>query len=223
MPGEGYMYKAESPNSFVYTKGTTNVRATNKTDENNNWMAQTSEYANNMTITAMLSIDGEIVKGNYEVAAFANGECRGSARPIYIEAIDAYVLYMTIYGDEVEELTFMYYDIDKDTEYELSNVMNYSNDAIVGTLSDPYIFSMNILGIGENSIDNINIYPNPTTTDREINLQATCDKVEVFNALGVKVAEYHNVDTLDAIETAGIYVIRVTNDGDVKHCRLVVK
>ena len=223
MPGEGYMYKAESPNSFVYTKGTTNVRATNKTDENNNWMAQTSEYANNMTITAMLSIDGEIVKGNYEVAAFANGECRGSARPIYIEAIDAYVLYMTIYGDEVEELTFMYYDIDKDTEYELSNVMNYSNDAIVGTLSDPYIFSMNILGIGENSIDNINIYPNPTTTDREINLQATCDKVEVFNALGVKVAEYHNVDTLDALETAGIYVIRVTDNNEVKHCRLVVK
>ncbi|MBO5955918.1 MAG: T9SS type A sorting domain-containing protein, partial [Bacteroidales bacterium] len=68
-----------------------------------------------------------------------------------------------------------------------------------------------------------NIYPNPTTTDREINLSTTCKKVEVFNALGVKVAEYQNVDTLDAFETAGIYVIRVTNNGNVKHCRLVVK
>ena len=224
-PGRGYMYQASEGGQFSYTKGNGNGAKSNIIDYNgkNYWFADATQYPNNMSIVAMLSIDGEIVKGNYEVAAFANGECRGSARPIYIEAIDTYVLYMTIYGDEVEELTFMYYDIDKDTEYELSNVMNYSNDAIVGTLSDPYIFSMNILGIGENSIDNINIYPNPTTTDREINLQATCDKVEVFNALGVKVAEYHNVDTLDALETAGIYVIRITNDNAVKHCRLVVK
>ena len=224
-PGRGYMYQASEDRQFSYNKGNGNGAKSNIIDYNgkNYWFADATQYPNNMSIVAMLSIDGEIVKGNYEVAAFANGECRGSARPIYIEAIDTYVLYMTIYGDEVEELTFMYYDIDKDTEYELNNVMNYSNDAIVGALSDPYIFSMNILGIGENSIDNINIYPNPTTTDREINLQAMCDKVEVFNALGVKVAEYHNVDTLDALETAGIYVIRITIDGNARNCRLVVK
>ena len=221
-PGQGYMYKSNTNTSFIYAAGNGTSAKVDSRD-NNYWVAAKSQYANNMTIIAMLSIDNEIVKGDYEIAAFANGECRGSARPIYNEYLDAYILLLTVYGDEVEELTFKYYDIDTDTEYELSNVMNYSNDAIVGTLSDPYIFSMNILGIGENSIDNINIYPNPTTTDREINLQATCDKVEVFNALGVKVAEYHNVDTLDAFETAGIYVIRITNDNAVKHCRLVVK
>ena len=221
-PGQGYMYKSNTNTSFRYAAGNGTSAKVDSRD-NNYWVAAKSQYANNMTIIAMLSIDNEIVKGDYEIAAFANGECRGSARPIYNEYLDAYILLLTVYGDDVEELTFKYYDIDTDTEYELSNVMNYSNDAIVGTLSDPYIFSMNILGIGENSIDNINIYPNPTTTDREINLQAICDKVEVFNALGVKVAEYHNVDTLDAFETAGIYVIRITNDNAVKHCRLVVK
>ena len=223
MPGEGYMYKAESPNSFVYTKGTTNVRATNKTTENNNWMAQTSEYANNMTITAMLSIDGEVVNDNYEIAAFANGECRGSARPIYIEKFDAYILFMTVYGEEVEDLTFRYYDVNYGTEYELDNRVVYSNDASLGSIKDPYMFTLNITGVDETSMSEINIYPNPTTIGSEINLQATCDKVEVFNALGVKVAEYHNVDTLDALETAGIYVIRVTDNNEVKHCRLVVK
>ena len=225
IPGEGYMYysAASGNKTLTYRAGNSGTQNAKTSVEDNHWIVDEYKYSNNMTVIAMLSIDGEIVKGNYEVAAFANGECRGSARPIYIESIDAYVLFMTIHGDEVEELTFMYYDIDKDTEYELNNVMNYSNDAIVGTIDNPYIFSMNILGIGENSIDNINIYPNPTTTDREINLQAICDKVEVFNALGVKVAEYHNVDTLDALETAGIYVIRITNDNAVKHCRLVVK
>ena len=225
-PGKGYKYKSNksSMSMFYYTKSDAKETVVdNAIIDENYWKVESSGYANNMTITAMLSIDGEIVNDNYEIAAFANGECRGSARPIYVESKNAYMLFMTVFGDDVEELTFKYYDIDADTEYELSNVMNYSNDAIVGTIDNPYIFSMNILGIGENSIDNINIYPNPTTTDREINLQATCDKVEVFNALGVKVAEYHNVDTLDALETAGIYVIRITNDNAVKHCRLVVK
>ena len=85
------------------------------------------------------------------------------------------------------------------------------------------MFNLDILNIGETSIDEINVYPNPTTIGREISLDATCDTVEVFNALGVKVAEYHNVDSIDAIETAGIYVIRVTIDGNARNCRLVVK
>ena len=189
------------------------------------WTVDAHKYANTMNMIAMVNVDGEMVKGGYEVAAFSNeGECRGTARPFYVEDMDAYLMILTIHGEEVENLTFRYYDIDTDTEYELNNVVTYSDNAIVGTIDNPYIFTMNILGIGENSIDNINIYPNPTTTDREINLNATFDKVEVYNALGVKVVEYQNVDTIDALETAGIYVIRVTdNNGDVKHCRLVVK
>ena len=78
-------------------------------------------------------------------------------------------------------------------------------------------------GIGEAEMSQVNIYPNPTTTGTEINLQATCDKVEVFNALGAKVAEYQNVDSIDALETAGIYVIRITNDSNVQNCKLVVR
>ena len=176
-----------------------------------------------MTVIAMLNIDGEVASDNYEVAAFANGECRGSARPFYVEAIDSYILIMTIQGEEVEELTFKCYDVNYDTEYELSNRFNYSSDAILGSIEEPYMFNMNFLNIEESSLDMINIYPNPTTRDRAISLQATCDNVEVFNALGVKVAEYQNVDTIDALETAGVYVIRVTINGEVKNCRLVVE
>jgi hypothetical protein len=47
--------------------------------------------------------------------------------------------------------------------------------------------------------------------------------VEVFNSLGVKVAEYRNVETIDGIEEAGVYVIRVTNGETVNNCRLIVR
>ena len=221
-PGEGYMYynSSSETKTFTYNVSRSNAELkANVTTDGNHWTPNAGQYPNNMTMTAMVEVEG----GDYEVAAFVNGECRGSARPIYIEAMDAHILFLTIHGEDVEEMTFKFNDLATGEEFDLNDRMNYSNDAIVGTIAEPYIFSRGTTGIGEASLSDINIYPNPTTTGTEINLKATCDTVEVFNALGVKVAEYHNVDSLDAFETAGIYVIRITNGGNVKHCSLVVK
>lgn len=221
IPGEGYMYRNTSGEAKTFKYNVTNTRGTaeaNMTSENNYWTPNVAEYPYNMTMTAIL--DGEN-NGNYEIAAFVNGEVRGSARPIYVEQLDSYMFFLTVNGNNVEEMTFKCYDLTTGEEFDLINRMNYSNDAIVGSVNEPYLLSRGTVGLEE--VSSFNIYPNPTTTDREINLSTTCDKVEVFNALGVKVAEYQNVDTIDAFETAGIYVIRVTNNGNVKHCRLVVK
>ena len=222
--GEGYMYHNTSNNNVVFTynvpQGKSNSELkSNITSENNYWTPNASQYPNNMTMTAMVDIEG----GDYEVAAFVDGEVRGSARPIYVESIDAYVLFLTIHGEGVEEMTFKFYDLTTGEEFDLNDRMNYSDDAIVGSLKEPYMFNRGTTGIGEAAMSDINIYPNPTTTGTEINLQATCDKVEVFNALGAKVAEYQNVDSIDALETAGIYVIRITNDSNVQNCKLVVR
>ncbi|MBQ8759849.1 MAG: right-handed parallel beta-helix repeat-containing protein [Bacteroidales bacterium] len=222
-PGQGYMYKSANATSFVYSAGSSRSAKSDAVSENKFWKSNANKFANNMTVVAMLSIDGELVNDNYEIAAFANGECRGSARPVYVEELDQYILFLTINGEDVQELTFKYYDVNYGTVYELNNRINYSNDAVLGSIDEPYMFNLGILNIEEATLSDINIYPNPTTTDREINLEATCDKVEVFNALGVKVAEYSNVDSIDALETAGIYVIRVTIDGNSRNCRLVVK
>ena len=220
-PGEGYMYQSNNSETteLFYSAGTRGELKANVTTDGNHWIPNAGQYPNNMTMTAMVEVEG----GDYEVAAFVDGEVRGSARPIYVEALDSYMLFLTIHGEGVEEMTFKFYDLATGEEYALNDRINYSNDAIIGSLTEPYIFNRGTTGIGEASLSDINIYPNPTTTGTEINLQSTCDTVEVFNALGVKVAEYHNVDSIDAFETAGIYVIRITDNGDVKHCRLIVK
>lgn len=221
-PGQGYMYYSNNETSVTFTYSPSSSKSeakANITTDGNYWIPNAAQFANNMIMTAVLDVENI----NYEVAAFVNGECRGSARPIYVEALDAYMLFLTIHGEEVEEMTFKYYDIDTDTEYTLSDRINYSNGAILGSLKEPYMFTRGTTGIGEAELSQLNIYPNPTTTAAEINLNATFDKVEVFNALGVKVAEYSNVDSIDALETAGIYVIRATNNSVISHCRLVVK
>ena len=221
-PGEGFMYynTSEDTKEFYYSaEGASESETRSDKVANNHWIPNASQYPNNMTMTAMVDIEG----GDYEVAAFVDGEVRGSARPIYVEALDSYMLFLTIHGEGVEEMTFKFYDLATGEEYALNDRMNYSDDAIVGSIKEPYIFNRGTTGIGESSLSEINIYPNPTTTGKEINLQTVCDRVEVFNALGVKVAEYHNVDSIDAFETAGIYVIRITDNGNVHNCRLAVK
>ncbi|MBQ5688733.1 MAG: T9SS type A sorting domain-containing protein, partial [Bacteroidales bacterium] len=220
--GEGYMYKnngSETTVKFVANTNTTRgaVEA-NITTDNNYWTVDATQFANNMSMVATLGADSE----NYELAAFVNGEVRGSARPIYVEALDAYMFFLTIHGEGVEEVTFKCYDIDTDTEYTLNEGIVYSSDAILGSVREPYVLR-GTLGMDEVSANAVAIYPNPTTTANEIMLSTTCDKVEVFNSLGVKVAEYQNVNTIEALETAGVYVIRVTNNDNVQNCRLVVK
>ena len=225
-PGMGYMYRNTSgtTKTLVYPTPNAQTRAevrANVTTEDNHWAPNASAFANNMNIIAVL--ESNDMMGEFEVAAFVNGEVRGSARPTYVEPIDAYVLFMTIYGEEGEEMTFKYYDIYSDEEHSINNTVTYSDDAVIGSIREPYMFFANTLGMDENAASTLSIYPNPTTTNTAISFETTFDMVEVFNSLGAKVAEYRNVDRIEGMEAAGVYVIRVTNDSAVQNCRLIVK
>ena len=226
VPGQGYMYysNSETEYTFAYTVPASKEEATpNVTAENNYWVPSVAAFSNNMTMTAVLNIDGVIMKDDFEVAAFVNGEVRGSARPVFVESVGQYMLFLTIYGEGNEELTFKCYDIYSDEEYTLSSRLAYTDNAMIGSINEPFMLNLSTMGIGENGANTISVYPNPTTTNAAISFETTCDMVEVFNALGAKVAEYRNVETINGMEAAGVYLIRVTNDNAVQNCRLIVK
>ena len=225
-PGNGYMYYsyAEGKKDFVYpTSSSRSAAKANVTAENNHWVANASAFANNMTIVAALNVEGVEMGEGVEVAAFVNGEVRGSARPFYVESIDSYVMFLSVYGNDQEEVTFKYIDLYTEEEYTLSNKVAYADNAIIGSIAEPMTLCYGTMGIGENAANTISLYPNPTTTNAAISFETVCDVVEVFNSLGVRVAEYRNVDSIDGLEAAGVYVIRVTNGETVQNCRLIVK
>jgi hypothetical protein len=208
--------------NYSYPRSKEAVKA-NVTSSNNYWVSNVSSFATNMTMMAVLSVEGNEMKEGVEVAAFVNGEVRGSARPVYVDAIDRYVLFMSICGEDGEEVSFKYVDLYTEEEYAIDNKVVYSENAIIGTVRDLYELVCGTMGIGENAANAISIYPNPTTTNTAISFETVCDMVEVFNSLGAKVAEYSNVDRIDGVEAAGVYVIRVTNGSTVQNCRLIVK
>ena len=77
--------------------------------------------------------------------------------------------------------------------------------------------------ISEDGQSMLYLYPNPASVNAEINLGMTYDRVEVYNSVGAKVAEYADTDFIEGIETAGVYVIKAVNGNDVRNCRIVVR
>ena len=227
-PGKGYMYYSYRTDNdivnfaFSYPRSKEAVEA-NVTPANNYWVPNTSAFAGNLSVMAVLNVDGNEMKEGFEVAAFVNGEVRGSARPTYVEAIDRYVLFLSVCGENGEEVTFKYVDMYSEEEYTIDNKVVYEDNAIIGSVRDLYVLTLNTMGIDENGYGTISLYPNPTTTNTAISFETVCDMVEVFNSLGAKVAEYSNVDRIDGMEAAGVYVIRVTNGSTVQNSRLIVK
>ena len=224
-PGKGYMYynNSNSTKTLTYpTPSSGQSRSVETEDEITHWTADDTKYPSNMNMVAVLNVDGNELEANYEIAAFAGEELRGNARPIYIEALGRYMVFLTINGEESENLKFRCYNEETGEEFDLTENIMFSMNAVVGSVDEPYVFNCNINDEAKDTAE-IDVYPNPVNAGEEINLGMTYDKVEIYNAIGAKIAEYNNVNKLAQIEIAGIYVIKATIGGEVKYDRLIVQ
>ena len=111
-----------------------------------NWVAEESE--NTMTVMGLLNIDGVISSDPKDmVAAFRGNVCVGVGHPLYLSRYDAYYVMMAVYGDADDsdvDLTFKVFDASTGTIYPMvatSQVVKYNPDYIVGTFTNPIIFT----------------------------------------------------------------------------------
>ena len=120
------------------------------------------------------------------------------------------------------------------TPNENYKFVNWTENDILVSEEQTYVFEItgdrNLVAnfISTENVENIfadsfKVYPNPANRNNEINLGMSFDRVEVYNSLGVKIAEYTNTDKIDGIETSGIYVIKGFNDGNVGCCKLGIR
>ena len=106
----------------------------------------------------------------------------------------------------------------EDTEYSVVGTIG-------GICADEASVTLNVtIYIAEETDDGVlNIYPNPVETNVEVRLSKECEKIEIYNTIGVRIAEYENTDRIDGIETSGIYLLKITNKGIIGYDRIVVK
>ena len=237
-PGMGLMYFSANGETVTFTypdNGRGGELRPNITGANNHWKPNVFAYPDNMTVMAVVELDGaEISSDNYELAAFAaNGECRGSVKLTYAEPLHRYVAFLTISGKDAAELSFRLYDTKTNTEYyDAEESLDFIANAIIGDAEDLYtIHFRGTTGMDELA-NRVQVYPNPVNAGERFSIgMANAEPypvhVEIVNALGVETLRITSVQTpvcIVAPTTAGVYTLRITVDGKGTVVRkLVVK
>ena len=229
-PGEGLMYKSlnEEEVTFTYPAVDRGTAAVEEMAENLHWNVNMHDYAANMTVMAVVQLEGnEVNSANYELAAFADGVCRGSVKLSYVDPIDRYVAFLTVGGNGDEELTFgLYNETTGEEIFDTDNTMLFVADTMVGNFENPMVVGFR----NNSSVDELNttngVYPNPVNAGGYLTIEAADNQsvyVEIFNTLGAVVAT-ENTNRIMVPETAGIYMLKVTVDGNASQIvKLIVR
>ena len=110
----------------------------------NHWVPNHNQFSDNMNIIGVLEINGvEQATDVFEVGVFCGDECRGSEMLTYYSGVDRHMLFMTLYGQSGDVMSFRLYDHGSQRELELTppeTIQFVSND-ILGSIPDPYVIS----------------------------------------------------------------------------------
>jgi hypothetical protein len=225
-PGMGLMYYSTSstPVTFTYPDNAKGGEPrANLTPENNHWVPNTYAYPDNMTVMAVVDLDDEEqASDGYELAVFANGECRGSVKLIFAEPINRHVAFLTVSGKDAAELSFRLYDTETGKEYyDAEESLNFVANAIVGDADN--LFTIHFRGTTgmDEFATKVRVYPNPVNNGEQFSIGLDDDvnnlvRVEIVNALGVETMRATSVQTpamLTAPATAGVYTLLITVEG----------
>ena len=225
-PGEGFMYHSNKNTNvtFTYSEGAKGGELRqNITAEGNHYVPKMNAYPFNMSMMAVVEIEGtEVHDGAFEMAAFAGNECRGSVRLMDVEALNRYMAFLTIAGDETTTLSFRLLDLETGMTYYSDQSIVFEADAIVGDPMEPFTlrFMPAVTNCGESALA-YDVYPNPVKAGEWVSLNGHSSltskvRVEVVNAMGVVVSvETLNSQpaTLKTPAVPGVYMMRVITEG----------
>ena len=233
-PGESYMYysKAADDKTLVYANGRSAV--TSETDDRH-WRNDVHAFADNLCLLAVVELDGVEQRSEaLELGAFFNGECRGSAKLMYVEPLDRYYAMLTVMGEDGDEIEFALTDHNNiKTKYQSENHLTFATDAIVGEFDDPFVVRFGGLSSVEEQDLTLGLYPNPVGRNEAVRLLVPEDETvtewTVVNALGAVVR--HEAATgmpqetrIEGLPVSGVYLVKVScQSGKVYWNRLIVK
>jgi YD repeat-containing protein len=225
-PGMGLMFESHntSPVTLTYPNPSkSEALLENITARDNHWEPEMQGYAQNMSVMATVELEGEeLESGQYELAAFSNGECRGSAKLMYVEPIDKYMAFLTVYGEGGEELVFGLYDAMTGAEtYESGESLVFEANAVVGAIDAPFVVRFGGLTGMDEFGRHIHLFPNPVRRGENVSIGMVAEdygevQIEVINVLGAVVSMETSTKqpvSIKAPDVAGAYTLRITVEG----------
>ncbi len=231
-PGRGYMYMsvADEAKDFTYPSVSTSMNAPmfapNKV-ENEFTAVESNTYSGNMTIIAQL-IDSLTILSNTEIGVFVGEECRSAE----ISNEDGLV-FLTIAGENAGDI-LNFRLVVNGTIVNYDSTVIYVDDAMIGTLDNPYIIKLN-KPTAETSVEyteenRISVYPTKVIDIVNIKSEnSDITNVQIIDAAGRIIAD-NNVEFNNTITTmnmnsfaSGVYIIKVTTADNRIHLERVIR
>ena len=108
-----------------------------------NWEINSSDYEFSMSFSSVAVIDGvEATSAEDRLAAWVGNELRGVAEPFYLSNTDRLYFFLLVYSNSNdEEVTFSYYEAERDTIIQLTNIETFVTDQSKGNFTEPFVFS----------------------------------------------------------------------------------
>ena len=110
----------------------------------NHWVPNHNQFSDNMNIIGVLEINGvEQAIDVFEIGVFCGDECRGSEMLAYYSGVDRHMLFMTLYGQSGDVMSFRLYDHGSQRELELvpPETIQFVSNEILGSIAEPYPIS----------------------------------------------------------------------------------
>ena len=226
VPSNGYMYYNRGEAMTLTYPTAARAVVCHETVERY-WATNVHEHATNLVMMATLDESQfAMADGNYEIGAFVDDECRGSARLQH--AGDGYVAFIVVHGEVGETVHFRLYDVADGVEEGVADEqIRYVPDAIMGSVEEPMVLHFRgSMSVGEEA-EHISLFPNPTKD--KVTIQGTAiETVRVFNALGQCLLS-ESAGNTDNVElnlnglSAGVYTVSIRLSYGLQINKMIVK
>ena len=190
--GEGYMLKSATAQTLIYPQSTLYGGASFRLDKSQYpdpiWEVQPELYENSMSIIAQIDHSDYYSPSQENVlGAFTGDLCLGNIKATPINE-DESLYFLTVYGNEAEQIAFNYLDVEKEMTFKSSTVVNFEANAIIGSVNTPFPIQIDLEStVNDNNFFNIEVYPNPFADYLELSYTLERDEeinINIYDVMG---------------------------------------
>ncbi|MEY3367798.1 MAG: hypothetical protein RI973_953 [Bacteroidota bacterium] len=223
LPPNGYMLKLSNPGVLVYPpdampgapgNGFGELQHQELSDRSLSiWNVDPSQFEHSMNAVAVVGAGENLLDDGDVVGAFVGSQVRGGSEALWVEPLQSWLVFLTVYANESgEELSFKYYDASAEDIHRLNEHFAFVTNSVEGSVEQPLVLTLEGTTDAVESVSEgwFEVYPNPA---REI----------VFMAFGMKTQESVVVRVTDGMgrlvrefvvnTTEGLNMVRWDTEG----------
>jgi hypothetical protein len=200
------------------------------------WNVDPSQFEHSMNVVAVVGAGENLLDDSDVVGAFVGNQVRGGSEALWVEQLQSWLVFLTVYANENgEELSFKYYDASAEDIHRLNEQFDFVVNDVEGSVEQPLVLTLEGTTDAAEKVSEgwFEVYPNPAREAVFVAFGASVQErvaVRITDSMGRLVKEFE-VDTVDGLNlvrwetegvTTGQYQVSLYSGSGVQAKRVTV-